>query len=580
MSKRDDFINTALSHKGESSAARNWVKKMTGYPADTSAWCAAFVYACCKSVGGLYGKVMGANSWGGAGSWFKYGTEKKLGTWHRAGWHGVSYTPAPGDLISFRWKARGTSGASKYNYEYFSDHIGIVAYVSGDTITTIEGNKSNACGSRTLKPSTTSVNGYYHPNWTLIGIPDDGSAASGGGTFEPLYNTYNTAEDADMREVGYISGKGSVTLSSTDIAVSAINYTVGLASLFNYFGSKGLTTQYKIDVSNIRDQNARVIAKYLLDKGLNIANVVGILGCIQARSSFTTNKASNSGSELGILQWSGERRKRLLDKVPNWPTNLTGQCDFLWEDMCSKHKNLIDSLYLVTDISIQGAIASAELFFKNYEQLNGLEDAMKIRSINIRDMWPQIVIIPIASGSYSSTSSNMSIVTQSGKVLTSAKKKVVVPDDAYDYGIDETYESYGWVGSVMMRQNKGFAGRKVAEEWVKLGKQGERNIAKIKGYYLIAMTTTFANIGEIVTVVLKDGTSFNAILADSKGKGNGSSTNKWGHYHPKKPYVNMVEWNKWSPDFDGVQTNNRKLDLTGLKGKKIDYVINWGTYFT
>lgn len=575
MSKRDDFINVALSHKGEAAAARNWVKNVTGYPATTSAWCAAFVYACAKTVGGLYGKVMGAYSWGGAGSWFRYGTDKKIGTWTKAGYWGNSVVPKPGDLISFRW-----SGSSKYagKDQYFSDHIGIVASVSGSSITTIEGNKSNACGSRTYSSNYKCVNGYFHPNWSLIGISDDGSSASNNGAFTPLYDlsNYSTDEDANIREVGYMTPDGKPSTSYTKIGLSVMNYTTGLATLVNYFGMQGLTTEYKIDISDIKDKNARAICQYFLDKKMTISNIIGILACIQDRSKFQTNFVANKGQEIGLFGWSGSRKTSLMNEFKDWNENLTHQCDFIWKEFSGQYNEVLKKLGEITEVSAQAAVWAMEIVTKQYEGWSVDEQMIKRRSDIVYDLYKQVTIIPIAT-SGSTTMNNGVIRTQSGKTLTSVKKKIVIPTSVKQKGggINEIYESYGWVYNAQKNANN--KGTKVGKEWIKQGQPKNRGVATVSGYYLIAMTTKFAQMGDIVTIVLADGTSFNAVLGDSKGSGNAKvGTNEWGHVYSDG--VGIVEWSKWAPASESQITNNRKLDLTGWKGKRIDYVLNWGTY--
>ena len=72
---------------------------------------------------------------------------KGLGVWEESDAH----VPSPGELILFDWQDSG-SGDNVNG----PDHIGIVEKCTNGTITTIEGNKSDAVGRRTLK-----VNGLY-----------------------------------------------------------------------------------------------------------------------------------------------------------------------------------------------------------------------------------------------------------------------------------------------------------------------------------------------------------------------------------------------------------------------------------
>lgn len=88
---------------------------------------------------------------------------KRLGIWIEDG----RITPKKGDIILFNWDDN-----TQPNNGY-SDHIGVVEKVSGNTITTIEGNKSQAVGRRTLKVGAGNIRGYARPKY---------KAESSGGT--------------------------------------------------------------------------------------------------------------------------------------------------------------------------------------------------------------------------------------------------------------------------------------------------------------------------------------------------------------------------------------------------------------
>lgn len=80
---------------------------------------------------------------------------KKKGIWIEDG----TITPKKGDIILFNWDSN-----SQPNNGY-SDHIGVVENVSGNTITTIEGNKSQAVGRRSLKVGAGNIRGYARPKY-------------------------------------------------------------------------------------------------------------------------------------------------------------------------------------------------------------------------------------------------------------------------------------------------------------------------------------------------------------------------------------------------------------------------------
>lgn len=74
-----------------------------------------------------------------------------------------SYVPKPGDWIIYDWDDDG------YGEDITgADHVGIIKSVSGKTITVIEGNKSNACGYRTISVNGRYIRGYVTPKYADI----------------------------------------------------------------------------------------------------------------------------------------------------------------------------------------------------------------------------------------------------------------------------------------------------------------------------------------------------------------------------------------------------------------------------
>ena len=69
-------------------------------------------------------------------------------------------TPKIGWVIFYDWQDSGTG-----DNKGWSDHVGIVEKVSGDTITVIEGNKSDAVGRRTIKVNGKNIRGYGVPKY-------------------------------------------------------------------------------------------------------------------------------------------------------------------------------------------------------------------------------------------------------------------------------------------------------------------------------------------------------------------------------------------------------------------------------
>ena len=149
-SGRTGIVNIAKGQVGvaEQPLGSNYVKynnwyygrevKGSAYP-----WCAVFVSWLANESGVLNSKIPKFASCRAGVSWFK----------SRGQWQGKNYTPAPGDLIFYDWTLDG-----------ISNHVGIVEYVDGSGIHTIEGNSGDKV-SRGVVKSRRNVLGFGVPSY-------------------------------------------------------------------------------------------------------------------------------------------------------------------------------------------------------------------------------------------------------------------------------------------------------------------------------------------------------------------------------------------------------------------------------
>lgn len=87
---------------------------------------------------------------------------KKAGIWIEDG----TIVPKPGDIIVFNW------GTTTQPNDGYSDHIGMVESVSGNTITTIEGNYQDSVARRKLAVGNGYIRGYARPKYGTKGSAD------------------------------------------------------------------------------------------------------------------------------------------------------------------------------------------------------------------------------------------------------------------------------------------------------------------------------------------------------------------------------------------------------------------------
>lgn len=151
-----------------------------GYPVKyTDAWCSTFASAVAIAVGltSIIPTECGCEK--------HIQLFKKLGAWQE----NDAYVPKPADYIFYDWDDNGVGDCTGS-----ADHVGIVEKVSGQTITVIEGNMSNAVGRRNLKVNGRYIRGY--------GVPDYASKATSGGTSSAQPDTTPTKPVATSHKVG------------------------------------------------------------------------------------------------------------------------------------------------------------------------------------------------------------------------------------------------------------------------------------------------------------------------------------------------------------------------------------------
>lgn len=116
----------------------------------TDEWCATFVSAVAIKLG--YTDIIPTE----CGCEEQVKLFKKIGAWDE----NDNRTPRPGDIVYYDWADTGKGDNTGY-----TDHVGIVEKVSGNTITVIEGNYGNAVKRRTLSVGARYIRGYGVPKY-------------------------------------------------------------------------------------------------------------------------------------------------------------------------------------------------------------------------------------------------------------------------------------------------------------------------------------------------------------------------------------------------------------------------------
>lgn len=171
----------------------------------TDAWCAEFVSGQAHVMGltEIYPMECGCNQ--------IIEIAQRMGIWIEAD----DYIPMPGDWVLF-----STASPAGENRER-SSHVGAVYYSDGEIIITVEGNKSNAVGTRAMAVGAANIRGYVHPDYSqLVGSVIAPPAVQEPPAVEPpvAYRTlvdipeFGKATIAKMVESGWILGVDSDNL--------------------------------------------------------------------------------------------------------------------------------------------------------------------------------------------------------------------------------------------------------------------------------------------------------------------------------------------------------------------------------
>jgi hypothetical protein len=136
----EDIVAAAISQIGNVNGEPYW--NWYGFESRV-AWCACFVSWCANECGYIESGVIPLFAWCPAGvQWFK----------DRDIWQAPGYVPAPGDIIFFDWEQDGAT-----------DHVGIVEYVEGEYVHTVEGNTSNSVARREYRLDSGVIFGFGTP---------------------------------------------------------------------------------------------------------------------------------------------------------------------------------------------------------------------------------------------------------------------------------------------------------------------------------------------------------------------------------------------------------------------------------
>ena len=396
-----------------------------------------------------------------------------------------------------------------------------------------------------------------------------GSSAGSTSTNQPIVIDRN---NAILRDVGYLSNDLKPSIQASGVNLLLIN-TIG--SGFGMTGSEtGATSSSSYNIDKLTSKQKAAI-KFLTGKGLNLAASVGILANIMHESGLNTACVGDHGTSFGICQWHNERGKNMKSYVgSDWASDLTGQLKFLWSELSSGYKTTLQSLKQVKD-TLDGCKKAADIFVRQFERPAKVDEQSSKRQATAATLWNKCSITQKTSSGNASANSSNKKTSDTSLPGTKMKKSVKVPASVPQSGISTNSTNYVYWYSKFVSPC-----RRVADEWDRLGRKSSRGIATIAGYYLCALSPVFGNTGDIVRVILKDGTAIGCIMADVKGS---DKTNTYGHNIAGKgqpPQIDIVEWYIiGKKGTSSVMPEKLHLKISEWRHKKVDRIENYGSYW-
>ena len=520
----------------------NEIFALFGYGAGIP-WCAIFVSACAIKAG-IGGVIIGKSTY--ARGVCEDTRDNYGGLWidgpHENG--GNAVIPEPGDLILF-YTGPG----------YHDRHVGLVEYAdpATNTVTTIEGNASNACKRNEYKADYSNIIAYVRPNWAAVG-DDVPGYISNDVVLGPLYQNRNDRHDMTLRQVGYLNNRYALSNNPSTIAVSIINYTSVLGDLYDLFAPAVASLQgQQVDTSQLSG-NIKITVDFLLKMGFSASTACALAGCLQTYSYINPafeQKKDGRISLYGIGAWERDKLNEMQSRIGGiWKTNLSGQLEYFIYDLVSKYNSLVMTIKmqpLNAETAEHVAISFMKVYNRYFTNSSYIDRAKAYASENFNKL------IISSAPMVGNAAENLKDIN--GNQLT-AQYSVDIPGSVPQTGIIDDFTSYSYWYN---RWNKTSPQRKLAVLWGDQGYPSDKGVATIGGYYCVAVRPKYGKCGEVIVVTLQNGLSFPAIICDEKGADAGS---EWGHVKGGGK-ISLIEWQR-------VKTINGKIVTSGIGNADVD----------
>ena len=260
---------------------------------------------------------------------------KKQGIWQEAD----NYVPKVGDLLLYDWQDSGAGDNTGW-----PDHVGIVAYVEGNTFKVLEGNASDTVKYVAMTVNARYIRGFITPNYAKFATTNESAAT----VTKPTTSTTTSTSSSSSAPNKTCKFKGTVTASALNVREWAgTNYKVlrciakgtVVEVCDTVFASNGDDWYYIKESGKYGFVNADYINK---------ADAATTSNSITFKGTVTTglNMRSGAGTEHGIVRVLGKGTKvEVLKEVKA----STGKAWYYVKELTYNKLGYVSAAYIARD---------------------------------------------------------------------------------------------------------------------------------------------------------------------------------------------------------------------------------------
>lgn len=164
------------------------------------------------------------------------------------------------------------------------------------------------------------------------------------------YREIKIAGEVGLRSVSYETMiQDEVEISRTEIASIMVKHPKAQTEIIGVKGKYSTPSE-----------NENITWDYLISQGFSRVQAAGIMGNLMQEHGF---KTTDVGGGLGIAQWIGGRRHRLMEKEN--PENIYVQLDFLMSELNGSYAYVRDGIKATSSLN-----SAVEIFQNQFERCN------------------------------------------------------------------------------------------------------------------------------------------------------------------------------------------------------------------